>query len=162
MCSPTRLKPHVGIFTCPWILRCLKASLSIWGWRGFPTGRIRNEGCSRDVICLAEMHRLFPCLRHSFCWLQTVWASRPKCAKFWFQFIFWKSLSCKMGTQQKTLKICKVSILIYTQLNVIHIFVGEISWICPLPRFPKALRAGTPMCFSCQLEFLPSSLLRLH
>lgn len=123
-------------------------------------GRIRNEGCSHDVICLAEMHRLLPCLRDRFCWLQTVWASRPKCAKFWFRFIFWRSLSCKMGTLQKTLKICKVGILIHTQLNVIHIFVGEMSWICPLPRFPKALRAGTPMCFSCQLEFLLSSLFR--
>lgn len=27
MCSPTRLKPHLGTFTCPWTSRYLKASI---------------------------------------------------------------------------------------------------------------------------------------
>lgn len=43
----------------------------------------------------------------------------------------------------------QLNILICVQLNVVHISVEEIPWISPLLRLPKALKAGTPMCFSC-------------
>lgn len=56
------------------------------------------------------------------------------------------SKSCKMGSLQKTLKICKVNTLIYAELKVVHISV-EKNMDLPLPRFPKTLRADTSMFF---------------
>lgn len=108
-CSPTRSKPHFCIFTCPWTLRCLKASIY---WRKSGDGGVfLQEGSEirmqpwRDLSCRdtqtvsLSQEQVFADCRLSGQADQSVQNSDFNS--------FLRSLSCKMGTLQKTLKICR-------------------------------------------------------